>query len=381
LLASAASQAVTEVRSAFFPNFFASVTGADAVENSRIAAGGLNNPIIYSRFGSGLTMSQLITDFGRTANLASSSRLHASAEAQNAEATREQVLLLVDRAFYSALRSQAVLRVAEQTVAARQLIVDQVTALAKSRLKSSLDVSFANVNLSDAKLLLLEAQNDMKAAFAELATAMGSRDQQSFALLDEPMPELLPSDVSPLINQAFRSRPELAGQQFQRDAAFKLAEAEKDLWRPSISTVTSVGVLPTHVDNLTGHYAAFGLNVNIPLFNGHLFSARRQEAELRAQAASSKVRDLENSIARDVRMAWLKANTGYQRLDLTAQLLDQAAQALDLAQARYDIGLSSIVELSQAQLSQTAAEIANVTARYDYQIQRAVLDFQAGTLR
>jgi outer membrane protein len=240
LLASAASQAVTEVRSAFFPNFFASVTGADAVENSRIAAGGLNNPIIYSRFGSGLTMSQLITDFGRTANLASSSRLHASAEAQNAEATREQVLLLVDRAFYSALRSQAVLRVAEQTVAARQLIVDQVTALAKSRLKSSLDVSFANVNLSDAKLLLLEAQNDMKAAFAELATAMGSRDQQSFALLDEPMPELLPSDVSPLINQAFRSRPELAGQQFERDAAFKLAEAEKDLWRPSISTVTSL---------------------------------------------------------------------------------------------------------------------------------------------
>jgi hypothetical protein len=59
-------------------------------------------------------------------------------------------------------------------------------------------------------------------------------------------------------------------------------------------------VLPTHVDNLAGRYAAFGLNVNIPLFNGHLFSARRQEADLRAQAASQKVRELENPTASKV---------------------------------------------------------------------------------
>jgi outer membrane protein len=61
--------------------------------------------------------------------------------------------------------------------------------------------------------------------------------------------------------------------------------------------------------------------------------------------------------------------------------LDQATQALDLAQTRYDLGLSSIVELSQAQLNKTSAEIASASAKYDYQLQRAVLDYQIGALR
>jgi outer membrane protein len=112
-----------------------------------------------------------------------------------------------------------------------------------------------------------------------------------------------------------------------------------------------------------------------------LFSARRTEAELRAQAAEQNLRDLENRISRDVQVAWLNANTAYQRLGLTAQLLDQAKQALDLAQTRYDLGLSSIVELSQAQLNKTSAEIASASAKYEYDLQRAVLNYEVGALK
>ena len=108
---------------------------------------------------------------------------------------------------------------------------------------------------------------------------------------------------------------------------------------------------------------------------------QQAEADLKAQAASQEVRDLENRVVQEVRIAWLDAKTSYQRLDLTGELLSQAAQALDLAQSRYDLGLSSIVELSQAQLNKTSAEIANVSARYDCQIQTAILSFQTGQLR
>ena len=82
-----------------------------------------------------------------------------------------------------------------------------------------------------------------------------------------------------------------------------------------------------------------------------------------------------------MRVAWLNANTALQRLGVTAELLQQATQALDLAQARYDLGLGSIVELSQAQLNKTSAEIVSTSAKYEYQIQRAVLDYQTGALR
>ena len=68
-------------------------------------------------------------------------------------------------------------------------------------------------------------------------------------------------------------------------------------------------------------------------------------------------------------------------LKVTPRDVDAATKSLDLAQARYDLGLSSIVELSQAQLNKTSAEIAGASARYEYQIQRSVLSYQTGVLR
>ena len=86
--------------------------------------------------------------------------------------------------------------------------------------------------------------------------------------------------------------------------------------------------------------------------------------------------DLRNRISRDVRTSWLNANTAYERVSVTQQLLDQASLALDLAQTRYKLGLSSIVELSQAQLQQTQAQISNAQAGYDYRLALAVLQYQ-----
>ena len=93
------------------------------------------------------------------------------------------------------------------------------------------------------------------------------------------------------------------------------------------------------------------------------------------------MRDLENRVTRDVTVAWLNASTAYQRLALSSELLSQANQALELAQARYDLGLSSIIELSQAQLNKTSAEIQSTSAQYDFQTQNAVLNYQTGVLR
>jgi outer membrane protein len=381
LNAAAANQVTTQVRSNLYPAFFGSITGAGALNSSRIAAGALSNPIIYDRLATGFTVGQMITDFGRTSNLVASSRLHAQAQQESATATRADVLLQVNRAYFGALRAQTVLVVAEQTVGARQLIVDQITTLANSKLRSGLDVSFANVNLSEAKLLLANAQNDVKSSFAELSTALGFRDQRTFDLAEPSAPGTLPGNAVQLVADAMQSRPELASYRDEHNAALRFARAERALSFPSISGIATSGVLPAHEDTLHNRYAAAGVNVNIPIFNGHLFSARRTEAELRAQAAEQNLRDLENRISRDVQVAWLNANTAYLRLGLTAQLLNQAVQALDLAQTRYDLGLSSIVELSQAQLNKTSAEIASVSGKYEYDLQRAVLNYQVGVLK
>ncbi len=380
-VAAAANKVTTEARSAYYPFTFGSLTGAVAEHDSRIAAGVLNNPIIFNRYANGITAGQLVTDFGRTQNLVRTSSLHAQAELQGVTATRADVLLRVDQVYFGVLRAQAVLKVAQETVKARQLVVDQVTALAQSKLKSGLDVSFANVNLAEAKLLLVQAQNDVESSFAELSAALGYSDERRFELEDEPLPPAPPPDVSQLVSEAFRKRPDLAEQGLDANAAHSFARAERDLWFPSVSFVGTAGLIPYKQEALASRYAAAGVNVNIPIFNGRLFNARRAEADFQAQAQDQRFRNLRNQVAQDVRVAWLRANTAYQKLDLTTQLLNEATEALHLAQARYDLGLGSIVELSQAQLNETEAELEQARAKYDYQSQLSALNYQVGLLR
>ena len=121
--------------------------------------------------------------------------------------------------------------------------------------------------------------------------------------------------------------------------------------------------------------------MTLPVFNGGLYTARRSEADLRSRAVQQQVRALENRISQDVQIAYRGALTAYERIGLTAQLMDQAKLSLELAEKRYELGLSSIIELSQAQLNLTNAEIAGTSARYDYQAENAVLRYQMGNLR
>jgi outer membrane protein len=379
--AAAAKSQVTEARSAYYPTAVGSLTGVGAENDSRIAAGGLNNPIIYDRYSSGITVSQLVTDFGRTHELVKSSNLHAQAEQENVLSSRAQVLLQVDAAYYTVLKAQSELTVTQEAVQERQTVSDQITELQRNQLRSGLDVTFANVNLAQARLLLIQAQNDLQSSFARMSAALGYSDIRTYQLSDQPTPPAPSANVADLVQQALRDRPELVGQRFDVDSAQSYATAERDLKLPTISALGTAGLTPVNEAPLGPRYAAGGFNVNIPLFNGHLFGALQNEAKSRAQAESQNLRDLQDQIVRDVQTAWLNANSGYQRLSVTQQLLDQANQSLSLAQSRYQLGLSSIIELSQAQLNQTQAEIDEASAKYDYQAEIAALSYQLGSLR
>jgi outer membrane protein len=387
-VAGAAQAQVTQARSAYYPLAYGSATGSYAENNTRIGAGGLNSPRVFDRYGNGLTVSQLVTDFGRTHELVKSSNEHAKAEQENVVTTREQVLLQVDQAYFAVLRAQAVLTVAQQTVKSRQLVSDQVTELEKNKIKSGLDVSFANVNLAQAQLLLIQAQNDVQASFAQLSAALGDSGLRTFQLAEEPLPSAPPADVGALIQQALRDRPEVIGQRLGVQSAQSYATAERDLWFPTVSAVGVAGLVPVVAAGGLApttlpapRYAAAGFNVNIPIFNGHQFGALRAEANYQAQAQNQYLRDLQIRITRDVQMAWLNANSGFQRLSVTQQLLNEANDALELAQSRYRLGLSSIIEFSQAQLNQTQALIDETSAKYDYEAQISALNFQLGALR
>lgn len=382
LQAMQAHEFVREARSALLPQANLSVTAVDSNAGTRISAGYLTNPTVYPRAAAGVTVNQLITDFGRTQNLIANSAFQAKAVDQNAVATQQQIVLAVDQAFYNTLETKALLQVAEETVKARQLLVDQVQALTSAKLKSDLDLSFSKVDFARARLLLLESQNNYQASLSTLSAILGYPEQQEFATVEPPMQAMAPVvDPVPLIQEALNQRPEVKALENQVSAATKFSKAEHDLWWPTVNASGVAGLAPVRDDHISSSYGAVGVNINIPVFNGFMFNARAKSADLDVETRRKQLQDLQNNIARDVRNSWLDSEKAYERLTVTQQLREQANLALELAQARYKLGLGTIVEFSQAELQKTDADLQDTDAHYQYLLTRIVLAYEMGQIR
>jgi outer membrane protein len=381
------AEAETSVaRAAYLPRadaYFDAVRAASA--NTRILAGGINNPVIYDRSADGIAVVQLITDFGRTSNLIAGARLSARASAARSDATREQILLGVDAAFYRALAARDVLAVARSMVDAQTTLAQQIGALAKSNLRSDLDVSFAQVGLEQSQLEVQRADGDIQAALASLSAALGYRHTRNFELV-QPADDALAhgassyANVDAAIDDALATRPDLASLRFNREAAEHNVRAERDRSYPVVSAVGEAGNAITHDNRLPNRYAVGGIAVDLPLFTGGAYAARAKEARLQAEVATQNVREAEDAVSRDVHLAWVNLQTARLRAKTVAALVQHARQSYELAKVRYRVGNTSIVELNQAQINASTAEIQEAGARYAELLAESALDYQTGRL-
>jgi outer membrane protein len=376
-----AQEVLNENKAAYLPTADAYADGVEAGNrNTRILAGGLNNPVIYDRVADGIGVSELITDFGQTSNRVAAARLETRAASEETAAVTEQILLNVDLSYFAALQARAVLGVARETVSSRRLLADRVAALARNQLRSDLDVSFAQVALEDSLLILQKAEGDVAGTQASLAAALGYPGTRAFDLQDEPLPAGAPPDVESLIARAEEGRPDTLRLRYERDASERLTRAQRDRNYPTIAAVGTAGNAMSHDTRLPDKYAAGGITVDFPLFAGGATLARQREAELNARIADQSLRDQQETVSRDVRLAWINLGTAIERLRTTERLVAYANQAYSLADARYRLGSSSIVELSEAQLAATSARIAGAQARYEELMRHSILDYQTGSL-
>jgi outer membrane protein len=242
-------------------------------------------------------------------------------------------------------------------------------------------VSFARVNVEQGELLESKSHNDLQASFARLAALLGLREPTTYRLAEEPLPAAFATNASEFVERALSARPDLLRFRNERAAALKFSKAERALRYPTISAVGALGIIPIGADQLPEDYAAAGVSLSMPLFTGGLYSARQKEAELRAEETAQILRDQENNVIRDVRIAWLNAQNALERLRITGHLVETAERSYELAQARYENHVSSIVELNQAELNKISAEIEYAGTRYEYLLQRSALNFQTGALR
>jgi outer membrane protein len=386
LLALAAGQVTRETRSAELPQINGAITAEKAEDGARIGSGALTDSRLYTHAGTGGTLSQLITDFGHTRNLIASNKLQQRAQDKTALATEQDVLLATDEAFYRLLNAQSLLDVAKATVAARNSVRDLTAVLSKSALKSDLDLNIAAADLSQSQLLQLDAEDAVASASAALGAVLAASPDTVYQAVEDasavPPPPPSADRAAALNSEAQAQRPDLQALHLNAQAFQKFARAQELQSLPTLSVLGIGGYTPVAPDGIfvPKWYAAGGVNLSIPLFTGFRITAQAEEARLRQRATEKQALNLSNTIARDVRIAMLNAQTAYRRIAVADEFRKQTVQALALAQTRYKLGLSSIVELSQAQLQSTQAAVTAVNSRYDYLLSLRSLDYARGRL-
>jgi outer membrane protein len=209
---------------------------------------------------------------------------------------------------------------------------------------------------------------------------MGEEGEANYILADSTLPPSPDADPAGYINEAIANRPDLKALKLHSESAIHEARAQQDLNYPTVNALATGGEVPIHDSTLHHEYGAIGVNINVPIFNGGLYSARSSLAKLEAKAVDKDASLREVEIVRDVRMTWADARDAFLQIEVSQRLVDEANVAMRLAKARYDAGLGSIVELNQAELNQTSALITGATVQFDYLRAMTAFQFAIGNL-
>ena len=378
--AQAANKRTAESRALYFPQVFGNLTAVETNGDSAVAAGALSTSSISTRAAAGGSLVQMITDFGHTSNLVQSARFEATAAEQNEQRIRQQIVMQVDEAYFEAQAADKVRKTTQAVLDFRNVTLRQLSALAQSQLRSTLDVQFAQVLVSEAELANVRAESAAQKAQAQLVAAMGAKGGATYVLSEVPMPAAPDADPEGYISAAIADRSDLKALQLHSESAVHEARAEHDLNYPTVNALASGGEVPIHDSTIHHEYGAVGVNINVPIFNGGLYSARSAAAKLEARAAEQDASLREIEVARDVRMAWADARDAYLQIAVAQRLVDETNVAMRLAQARYNASLGGIVELNQAELNQTSALITAATARFDYLRAMTAFRFAMGSV-
>lgn len=333
----------------------------------------------------GLILNQLITDFGTTAHHILASRATEAATEQTVLTNKALVILNVQQAYLTCLMQQRLVEIARETLEQRKVIQDRIQALYKKQLKSKLDLDLVTVEVKNAELGLIKAQNDLTQAFASLNNAMGVEGPDRYQLEPVPVAVVPLPALEELVEEGLKNRPELKGGRDRVQVTEELLKAVQALHYGEISGVGVLGLTHYYTvhdsgvkDNENDPIWGVGVSARLPLFTGFKIQNQILEADHRKGEAEQELQNLANQVALQTIRAGLNLKTAAEQIGLERERVAFAKEAVDLAEERYKLGLSSIVEVVRATTALFDAENRLAEAQYVYKKSQALVAYAAG---
>ena len=365
----AATARVPQAQSAYYPKFdLLAAAGRSQVFSSSTKQAVQSNSIAPTLQGR-----QLLSDFGKTDALVDEARANVRVADAELERLREVVVLNVRQAYYTLLQNRRFVRVAEASLARSELNLRSARGFFEVGTKPKSDVTKAEVEVANARVAVIRARNAVRLAEVSLANAIGLETTVPFEVEDILDYEPVRLELGALLAEGLANRPELAQARARLEAARAQLAGARAGYRPDLAVTGIVGTTSIE-EPPTREVWSIALTLSWNLFQGFFTTNKMRETTALLEVARANYDTFELQVRLEVEQAYIGVVEAAERIGATEKAVESAQENLRLAQGRYDAGVGTILDLTDAQLALTNAEADQVRALTDHKLALASLD-------
>ena len=365
---------VSEARSAYYPQLSASASYARVHPQPNTVV--FNAPTEFDQYLAGFTLNQAIVDFGKTSQV-DISKYNLESSRSDLNATQDAIILSVKQAYYGVLQARRNRDVAADVLKQFQLHLDQAKGFYDVGTKARIDVIKAEVDLSNAKLSLINAENARKIAWVTLSNVMGTADAPESAIEDNLSFRKYAITPEEAMERAFENRSDLKSIIAKRQAAEANISFAQTGYYPVLSGFANYNWAGQTTSQL-GPYWNYGVQLTVPLFSGFLTQQQTAEAKSNLYILKANEDTLRQQIVLDVRQAYLNLQASEASIATAELAAAQSKENLDLANGRYAAGVGSPIEVSDAFATYVTAQANYTSALSNYKIAQATIEKSMG---
>lgn len=376
---------VFEATANYYPQIAATAGYSRISAVSATAGNSSSSPVVpetvtssgsFDQYSGSLTLSQLIYDFGKTSSQVDVQQFILTSSRSDLETTVEQVLFNVKQAYYGVLEAKRNRDVATDTVNQFQLHLDQAKGFYEVGTHPKYDVTKAEVDLSNAKLNLIKAENTVKVSKVTLNNAMGVPDAPNYTTEDNLAFQKYEITFAQAIETAYKNRPDLQSAIAKRMSSERAVDFAKTGYYPVLSGNAAYNRAGSSFPLEEGWNA--GVAITLPIFSGFLTKNQVEEAKANLGVARANEETLKQSILLDVQQADLNLMVAEESISNTELTVKQATENFEIANGRYAAGVGNPIEVADAEVLLANARTAYNQALYDYKVARATLEKAMG---
>ena len=320
------------------------------------------------------TLSQLLFDFGKTVAATDAAKSNAESSKEDVEIDRSDTVLQVKESYFNFLFGQRLVKVNQEAVARAELNLRSAKGFFEVGTQPKFTVTRAEVDVANAQVTLIQAKNAVRLARVALNTAMGISATAPTEVQDILSYEPFPVDESRLLAEALQRRPEYRQIKVRVEAAEATLRQNFRNFFPDITSNAFYGAARADMNEIW----ELGLTLNWSIFDGGNKIAKYKEAKANLEAAQSRVRVEELSIWKEVEQSYINVIETEERIQAAKKAVESAQENFRLAQGRFDAGVGTIIELTDAQLALTQTQSTEAQALTDYRISVSRLERALG---